>query len=110
MSNKLQYPTFARTKPTDSQISQSVVSILETFQWKKITFIHSDEKEFQHAANTIYQVCTIYTHIMLDKARLTTFFFVVVFVLFWCCGVTTAYKARYIFTTVGIFTYPFSYS
>ena len=77
MSNKLQYPTFARTKPTDSQISQSVVSILETFQWKKITFIHSDEKEFQHAANTIYQVCTNYTH-MLDKARLTMFFLCVV--------------------------------
>ena len=59
VSNKVQYPTFARTKPTDSQISQSVVSILETFQWKKITFIHSNEKEFQHTADTIYQVILI---------------------------------------------------
>lgn len=56
VSNKAQYPTFARTKPTDSQISQSVVSILETFHWKKITFIHSSEKEFQHTAETIYQL------------------------------------------------------
>ncbi|XP_071130761.1 guanylate cyclase 32E-like [Mytilus edulis] len=56
VSNKIQYPTFVRTKPTDSQISQSVVSILKTFNWKKITFIHSNDKEYKHTAETIYQL------------------------------------------------------
>ena len=56
MSNGLSYPTFARTKPTDSQISKSVVSILKKFGWKKVTFVHTNEPEFQHTANTIYEV------------------------------------------------------
>ncbi|KAL3876608.1 hypothetical protein ACJMK2_034430, partial [Sinanodonta woodiana] len=53
VSNNLSYPTFARTKPTDSQISKSVVSILKRFGWRKITFLHSNEKEFHHTANSI---------------------------------------------------------
>ena len=56
VSNNLSYPTFARTKPTDAQISKSVVSILKKFGWKKVTFVHTDEQEFQHTAETIYKV------------------------------------------------------
>lgn len=56
VSNSEEYPTFARTKPTDSQISESVVSILKQFGWKKITFIHTNEVDMQHTADTIYNL------------------------------------------------------
>ncbi|KAL5018501.1 hypothetical protein ScPMuIL_004223 [Solemya velum] len=56
VSDKSLYPTFARTKPTDSQISKSVVSFLRTFGWKKITLVYSNEPEFQHTADTIHQL------------------------------------------------------
>ncbi|XP_056019225.1 receptor-type guanylate cyclase Gyc76C-like isoform X2 [Ostrea edulis] len=45
VSNKVEYPTFARTKPTASQISASVVCILKKFNWEKITFIHTANQE-----------------------------------------------------------------
>lgn len=45
MSDKVKYPTFARTKPTASQISASVVCILKKFNWKKVTFIHTANEE-----------------------------------------------------------------
>jgi hypothetical protein len=32
-SDKSRYPTFARTRPPDTQISKSVVSVLLNFQW-----------------------------------------------------------------------------
>ena len=61
VSNNLSYPTFARTKPTDAQISKSVVSVLKRFGWKKVTFVHTDENEFQHTADTIYKVHASYS-------------------------------------------------
>lgn len=45
MSDKVKYPTFARTKPAASQISASVVCILKKFNWKKVTFIHTANDE-----------------------------------------------------------------
>ncbi|XP_045213178.2 receptor-type guanylate cyclase Gyc76C-like isoform X2 [Mercenaria mercenaria] len=60
VSNSQSYPTFARTKPTDSQISKSVVSILKKFRWKKITFVHTSESVLQHTADTIYELMQIY--------------------------------------------------
>ncbi|XP_076458574.1 speract receptor-like [Babylonia areolata] len=54
VSDKALYPTFARTKPTDSQISKSVVSLLRMFHWSKVTFIHSNLSHVQHVANNIY--------------------------------------------------------
>lgn len=45
VSDKVKYPTFARTKPTASQISASVVCILKKFNWKKVTFIHTANEE-----------------------------------------------------------------
>ncbi|KAH3863877.1 hypothetical protein DPMN_026882, partial [Dreissena polymorpha] len=56
VSNSDKYPTFARTKPTDSQISRSVVSILKKFDWDKITFVHTDELELEHTAGTIFEL------------------------------------------------------
>ena len=48
------YPTFARTKHHDSSISKSVVSLLNKFGWKKVTFIYSDQIE--SVADTVAEV------------------------------------------------------
>jgi hypothetical protein len=41
-SDKSRYPTFARTRPPDTQISKSVVSVLLNFNWTQAsgTFAH----------------------------------------------------------------------
>lgn len=44
VSDKAKFPTFARTKPHDSQISKALVSLLQHFDWKKVVFIHNDKK------------------------------------------------------------------
>ena len=56
VSDKEKYPTFIRTKPTESQISRSVASLLMTYNWTKVTFVYSNENEFQHTAKTIIDV------------------------------------------------------
>ncbi|XP_036369998.1 guanylate cyclase 32E-like isoform X2 [Octopus sinensis] len=56
VSDKQRYPTFIRTKPTEAQISQSVASLLLTFQWTKVTFVYSDEMEFQFTAEAIVKL------------------------------------------------------
>ncbi|KAK2576984.1 hypothetical protein KPH14_011947 [Odynerus spinipes] len=39
-SDKKEFPTFARTRPPDTQISKSVVSVLMAFNWRKVTFMY----------------------------------------------------------------------
>ncbi|XP_071106522.1 speract receptor-like [Haliotis cracherodii] len=60
VSNKQLYPTFARTKPTDFQISKSLVSILKLFNWKKVTFLHSDKTSYVDTADTICKLLKEY--------------------------------------------------
>lgn len=36
-SDKKEFPTFARTRPPDTQISKSVVSVLMAFNWTKVS-------------------------------------------------------------------------
>lgn len=37
-SNKKDFPTFARTRPPDTQISKSVVSLLLHYNWTQVVF------------------------------------------------------------------------
>ncbi|XP_035734350.1 guanylate cyclase 32E-like isoform X1 [Vespa mandarinia] len=39
-SDKNKFPTFVRTRPPDTQISKSVVSVLKAFNWMKVTFMY----------------------------------------------------------------------
>lgn len=54
-SNKKDFPTFARTRPPDTQISKSVVSLLLSFNWTQVTFLYLDSPDdaFGPVANTI---------------------------------------------------------
>ncbi|KAG5320032.1 GCY3E cyclase, partial [Acromyrmex heyeri] len=46
-SNKKEFPTFARTRPPDSQIAKSVVSVLMAFNWTKVTFLYMNSTMFE---------------------------------------------------------------
>ncbi|XP_046398146.1 uncharacterized protein LOC124164953, partial [Ischnura elegans] len=54
-SDKKRYPTFARTRPPDTQISKSVVSLLLHFNWTQVAFVHqtSVDSEFSAVAATL---------------------------------------------------------
>ncbi|XP_069945646.1 guanylate cyclase 32E [Cherax quadricarinatus] len=54
-SDKESFPTFARTRPPDNQISKSVTSILKRFNWRKVTFFYnnSPDENFGRVARTI---------------------------------------------------------
>ncbi|XP_012148117.1 guanylate cyclase 32E isoform X1 [Megachile rotundata] len=46
-SNKKEFPTFARTRPPDTQISKSVVAVLMAFNWTKVTFMYMNSTLFE---------------------------------------------------------------
>lgn len=54
-SDKADFPTFARTRPPDTQISKSVTSVLKRFNWRKVTFFYnnSPDDNFGRVAQTI---------------------------------------------------------
>ncbi|GIY56551.1 ANF_receptor domain-containing protein [Caerostris extrusa] len=51
------YPTFARTRPPDTQISKSVASLLLSFGWMKVAFLYSttQDRNFKEVSRTIIQ-------------------------------------------------------
>lgn len=44
-SHKKNFPTFARTRPPDTQISKSIVSLLLAYNWTQVTFLYLDSNE-----------------------------------------------------------------
>ncbi|XP_066598424.1 guanylate cyclase 32E [Prorops nasuta] len=46
-SDKKEFATFARTRPPDTQISKSVVSVLLAFNWTKVTFMYMNSTKFE---------------------------------------------------------------
>ncbi|XP_014675128.1 PREDICTED: guanylate cyclase 32E-like [Priapulus caudatus] len=56
VSNKELFPTFARTRPGEIQISKSVASVLRTFGWHKVVLLHTDVPRLKDVANTVAKV------------------------------------------------------
>ncbi|XP_054711320.1 LOW QUALITY PROTEIN: guanylate cyclase 32E-like [Uloborus diversus] len=56
-SDKKQFPTFARTRPPDTQISKSVASLLLSFGWKRIALLYSSTQDrgFKEVSGTILE-------------------------------------------------------
>ncbi|XP_077283133.1 guanylate cyclase 32E [Arctopsyche grandis] len=54
-SNKNKFPTFARSRPPDTQISKSVAAVLKYFNWTHVTMLYLDalDSEFSKVASTI---------------------------------------------------------
>ncbi|XP_011308838.1 guanylate cyclase 32E isoform X2 [Fopius arisanus] len=46
-SNNAEFPTFARTRPPDTQISKSVVAVLLAFNWTKVTLMYMNSTLFE---------------------------------------------------------------
>lgn len=61
-SDKQLFPTFARTRPPDTQISKSVASVLLKFKWSKVALLYSQsessERDFEAVAKTIQSTLT----------------------------------------------------
>lgn len=59
-SNKELFPTFARTRPPDTQISKSVASVLKAFHWHKVAFFHksTDDSEYAKVSQSTQQHVT----------------------------------------------------
>ncbi|XP_017052054.1 speract receptor isoform X2 [Drosophila ficusphila] len=59
-SNKADFPTFARTRPPDTQISKSVVTLLLAFNWTQVSFLYLDDAsgQYQPVAETILSTLT----------------------------------------------------
>nr|ACQ90240.1 guanylyl cyclase receptor beta [Bactrocera dorsalis] len=57
-SNKQDFPTFARTRPPDTQISKSVVSLLLAFNWTQVSFLYLDgpHSPYHPVAETIQNI------------------------------------------------------
>lgn len=51
----MDFPTFARTRPPDTQISKSVVALLLAFNWTQVSFLYLDDvsSQYQPVAETI---------------------------------------------------------
>ncbi|KAK4875872.1 hypothetical protein RN001_012294, partial [Aquatica leii] len=56
-SDKKRFPTFARTKPPNTQISKSILSLLKTFNWTHVVLLYLDSPDFEYGnvALTIQQ-------------------------------------------------------
>ncbi|XP_050310703.1 guanylate cyclase 32E [Anthonomus grandis grandis] len=46
-SDKSKFPTFARTRPPDPQISKSVISVLNNFNWTHVVILYLKSPEYQ---------------------------------------------------------------
>ncbi|XP_074036399.1 guanylate cyclase 32E isoform X2 [Leptinotarsa decemlineata] len=46
-SDKSKFPTFARTRPPDTQISKSVASVLTTFNWTHVVLLYLNSPDFE---------------------------------------------------------------
>lgn len=60
-SNKKDFPTFARTRPPDTQIAKSVASLLLAYNWTQVTFFHVDRdgSEIAPIAKTVINTLTL---------------------------------------------------
>jgi hypothetical protein len=60
-SNKKDFPTFARTRPPDTQIAKSVVSLLIAHNWTRVTFLYFDHDGSQIVpiAKTVVKTLTM---------------------------------------------------
>ncbi|XP_034230104.1 receptor-type guanylate cyclase Gyc76C [Thrips palmi] len=52
-SDKKEYPTFARTRPADTQISKSVAAVCREFNWTHVSFVSQADHVTDHVAEAI---------------------------------------------------------
>ncbi|KAF6204393.1 hypothetical protein GE061_002734 [Apolygus lucorum] len=55
-SDKVNFPTFARTRPPDNQISKSVAAVLLAFNWTQVTFFYQNSSDLTTVADSIKSI------------------------------------------------------
>ncbi|XP_078611420.1 receptor-type guanylate cyclase Gyc76C-like [Branchiostoma floridae x Branchiostoma japonicum] len=60
VSDKSQYPTFARTLPPDTQVSNSILALLENFGWNNVTLVVSETETWRSVAASLWEVLPAY--------------------------------------------------
>jgi len=60
-SNKKYFPTFARTRPPDTQIAKSVISLLLAYNWTQVAFFYvkHDGSEITPIAKTVIKTLNV---------------------------------------------------
>lgn len=60
-SNKKDFPTFARTRPPDTQIAKSAASLLLAYNWTQVSFLHVEtgSSEITPIAKTVIKTLTM---------------------------------------------------
>ena len=56
MSNKVDFPTFARTFPPASQVAKPIISLLLHYNWSKFTLIKGSLHKFSVIANRLKEL------------------------------------------------------
>ncbi|KAI8512208.1 hypothetical protein Bbelb_088470 [Branchiostoma belcheri] len=60
VSDKSLYPTFARTLPPDTQVSNSILALLENFGWTNVTLVVSETETWRSVAANLWEVLPSY--------------------------------------------------
>ncbi|CAB0016883.1 unnamed protein product [Nesidiocoris tenuis] len=55
-SDRQQFPTFARTRPPDNQISKSVAAVLLAFNWTHVSFFYQNSSDLMTVADSIKSI------------------------------------------------------
>uniref|UniRef100_A0AAF5I350 Guanylate cyclase n=1 Tax=Strongyloides stercoralis TaxID=6248 RepID=A0AAF5I350_STRER len=53
VSNKIKYPTFARTVPAESAIAKTVIATLKEMNWKKVAIIYEEATSYSKLVDSI---------------------------------------------------------
>ena len=53
VSDKSLYPTFARTSPPGTQITKSIISLLQHYHWSKFTLVVAKTEKWQNVASKV---------------------------------------------------------
>ncbi|XP_066292831.1 receptor-type guanylate cyclase Gyc76C-like [Branchiostoma lanceolatum] len=56
VSDKSQYPTFARTLPPDTQVCNSILALLENFGWNNVTLVVSETETWKSVAANLWEI------------------------------------------------------
>lgn len=56
VSDKKKYPTFARTVPSETKITRSLMALLQYHKWKKFTIIYEERPENTELYNAIKHI------------------------------------------------------
>ena len=62
VSDKTQYPTFARTSPTATQVTYSIIALLSKFSWNKFSIIVGSQRNWNSTAEQLVVLANTFNY------------------------------------------------